>query len=664
VATGLSHRRGLAAIAIAIGGLVGPVSADGDGPSVARKWQELLLDSIRRDFGRPTIHARNLFHLSVAMWDAWATYDARATPWISTERHEAKVADAARREAISHAAYRLLRNRFANSPGFATMAPRYDALMLELGCDPSDASVVGDAPAAVGNRIGNALISFGLADGSNQAGDYANLVYQPVNPPLIVAIPGNPWAIDVRRYQPLALQYFVDQNGFPIPGGFPPFLSAEWGRVSPFALGAADRVERFRDGVTWNVYHDPGPPPALGGTGDAAWRGGHEMVAMWSSHLDPADGVLWDISPASMGNIEPPDPAHPKGFYREELGGNAGLGYDVNPVTGLPYATQLVPRGDYARVLAEFWADGPSSETPPGHWFSILNKVMDHPLASRRIGGTGRELDPLEYDVKAYLALGGAMHDTAVSVWSVKGWYETSRPISAIRWMCMRGQSSNPKLPGYHPDGIRLRPGFIEVITPATTGSGGRHAELKGYEGMIAVRAWRGPNAITDPATQVGGRLGARRRLVAVPAADVRHAALRRLHVGPQRLQPGRGEGARGAHRKPVLPRRARRVRGGPERVPGLRGRPERRPDAPVRELRRRGRPERPEPDLGRHPPAVRRPALAVDRRPDRSGGLRAGPRALERVRMPGRSRRRPRGGRGRPRHRARLVGEPRGGRS
>jgi len=95
VATGLSHRRGLAAIAIAIGGLVGPVSADGDGPSVARKWQELLLDSIRRDFGRPTIHARNLFHLSVAMWDAWATYDARATPWISTERHQVKVADAA-----------------------------------------------------------------------------------------------------------------------------------------------------------------------------------------------------------------------------------------------------------------------------------------------------------------------------------------------------------------------------------------------------------------------------------------------------------------------------------------------------------------------------------------------------------------------------------------
>ena len=497
--------RGGLAIVTGFGLAVASARADGHDPSIARRWMELTLESIRNDFGRPTIHARNLFHVSVAMWDAWAAFDDRALPWISVERLDAKDRDAARREAISHAAYRVLRNRFANSPGFPTMSPRYDALMLEFGFDPTDASVAGDSPAATGNRIGNAVVAFGLADGSNQAGDYANLVYQPVNPPLIVAIPGNPWAIDVRRYQPLTLQYFVDQNGFPIPGGFPPFLSAEWGRVSPFALGPADRVERVRDGATWNVYHDPGPPPSLGGAGDAAWRGGHEMVAMWSSHLDPADGVVWDISPASMGNIEPPDPANPKGFYREALGGNAGTGYDVNPVTGLPYAKQLVPRGDYARVLAEFWADGPSSETPPGHWFSILNKVLDHPLANRRLGGAGPELDPLEYDVKAYLALGGAMHDTAVSVWSVKGWYETSRPISAIRWMCMRGQSSNPKLPGYHPDGIRLRPGFIELITPATTGTGGRHAELKGYEGMIAVRAWRGPNAITNPATQVAG---------------------------------------------------------------------------------------------------------------------------------------------------------------
>ena len=40
--------------------------------SVARLWNEQALEAIRRDYARPTIHARNLYHLSVAMWDAWA----------------------------------------------------------------------------------------------------------------------------------------------------------------------------------------------------------------------------------------------------------------------------------------------------------------------------------------------------------------------------------------------------------------------------------------------------------------------------------------------------------------------------------------------------------------------------------------------------------------
>ncbi len=48
-------------------------SAD-PGKSVARLWDEALLDAIRRDFPAPTVHARNLYHASAAMWDAWAAY--------------------------------------------------------------------------------------------------------------------------------------------------------------------------------------------------------------------------------------------------------------------------------------------------------------------------------------------------------------------------------------------------------------------------------------------------------------------------------------------------------------------------------------------------------------------------------------------------------------
>lgn len=39
--------------------------------SVARRWDEALLGAIRRALPNPPLHARNLFHMSVAMWDSW-----------------------------------------------------------------------------------------------------------------------------------------------------------------------------------------------------------------------------------------------------------------------------------------------------------------------------------------------------------------------------------------------------------------------------------------------------------------------------------------------------------------------------------------------------------------------------------------------------------------
>ncbi|MGD1946160.1 MAG: hypothetical protein ACFB0A_07875, partial [Croceivirga sp.] len=43
--------------------------------SLARQWNELVLESIRSDFARPTVHARNLFHSSLIMYDSWALFD-------------------------------------------------------------------------------------------------------------------------------------------------------------------------------------------------------------------------------------------------------------------------------------------------------------------------------------------------------------------------------------------------------------------------------------------------------------------------------------------------------------------------------------------------------------------------------------------------------------
>ena len=463
--------------------------------SPARVWNDELLEAIRRDLARPTVHARNLFHVSAAMWDAWAAYDDEARGWLVNESLATSDPAADRAEAVSYAAFRLLTHRFATSPGAGPSLAAFETQLQNLGYDPAITTTDGDSPAALGNRIAQAYIQFGLGDGANEAGAYENLHYSPVNAPLIPAVPGNPTLTDPNRWQPLALDFFIDQSGNPIPGGSPEFLSPEWGRVTPFSLTAADLTIYQRDGEQYWVYHDPGPPPMYGTSGETAYKTGFEQVALWSRLLDPAQGQMIDISPASLGN--------------NSLGSNDGGGYAANPITGLPYAPQIVPAGDYYRVLAEFWADGPDSETPPGHWFTLANYVSDHPQVVKQIAGDGPVLDDFEWDVKLYFTLGGAMHDVAIAAWGVKGWYDYIRPVSAIRFLADLGQSSDPSGPSYHPGGIQLYPDAIEVVTAASIQPGERHEHLAGpgnaNVGKIAVYAWRGPDYIADPATDTAG---------------------------------------------------------------------------------------------------------------------------------------------------------------
>jgi len=467
--------------------------------SVARQWNEELLEAIRNDLARPTIHARNLFHVSLAMWDAWAAYDDVARPWLTGESATDDDIQAAREETVSYAAYRVLKARFANSPGAATSLASFDARMDALGYDRNYQGTVGNSPAALGNRIGIQVLAFGLSDGANEAGNYENLYYEPFNPPIVPDLPGNPDIVDPNRWQPIALDFFVDQGGNVILGGYPDFLNPEWGIVTAFSLSQDDLTIYQRDGFDYWVYHDPGPPPAFGI--DAYYHWGFEQVVMWSSHLDPSDGVMIDVSPASIGNAPLPAPGDYEAFYDRINGGDWSAGHDINPATGQPYQPQIVPRGDYTRILAEFWADGPDSETPPGHWFTILNYVSDHPRFEKRLGGVGPIVDDLEWDVKAYLALGGAMHDVAISAWGAKGWYDYIRPISAIRYLCDLGQSTDPLADSYHVNGINLHPGLIELVTPDSSAVGQRHEHLAAHVGKIAVKAWRGPDYIADPDT-------------------------------------------------------------------------------------------------------------------------------------------------------------------
>lgn len=489
--------------------------------SAARKWNNLILEAIRNDYARPTVHARNLYHHSIICYDAWAAYNpSKSTYYLGKTHYGFTIpfdsisipgnVELARNTAISYASYRFIQNRYANSPDYNATLALANQLMNEYGLDPSYTSTdyQNEGPAALGNYLAQQIQLYGLTDGSNESNDFANTFYAQMNPPLEMSSAGNPDIQDPNHWQPLKLDVLIDQSGNLITTT-QPHLSPEWGNVNPFALDTASANQITRDGMTFNVYFDSLHPAFLDVGDSSAWdsfyKWNHTLVSVWQSHLDPDDGVMWDISPASRGNNtwypNPMDSLSYPMFYDLTNGGDPGTGYALNPITGLPYTPQIVHRADYARVLAEFWADGIDSETPPGHWFEIYHYVTDQPTFVRQWNGTGPILDPLEFDVKAQLALGGTMHDAAIAAWGLKGFYDYLRPVSAIRYMADQGQSSDTNELNYNPNGIPLLPGFVEVVQLGDTLAGQWNEHL----GKIKLYTWRGHEYINDPQVDVAG---------------------------------------------------------------------------------------------------------------------------------------------------------------
>ena len=481
--------------------------------TVARQWNEALLDAIRIDFPAPTVHSRNLYHLSAAMYDVWAAYDEASTGVFVREKFTDPIdITAARNEAISYAAYRILSDRYQLAVDPEASQARFDAVMDSLGYDRSITTTVGDSPAAFGNRVANSILSRTIDDGSNEANAYVdNTGYVPVNEAMVVDHPSvtgpeNMALADPNQWQPLYVTSAFTQNGLE-GSNLQEYIGPHWGSVTTFAMG--------RDGggpTSWHAI-DPGAPPQLGGAETDLFRDYAVSVIRYSNRLDPNQGAgaeYINISPSVAGN--------------RPLGTHTDVGYAVNPVTGMPYADNRVKRADYGRVLAEFWADGPDSETPPGHWNVLANQVTDSPLLEKRIGGTGPIVDDLEWDVKMYLSLNGATHDAAVGAWGVKREYNYVRPITMIRYMGSLGQSSDPSdTDTYHPLGLPLEEGVIELITAESIADGGKHRNVylnanrlsngiflpdfyyseEELVGELALNVWN--HEPPDPETQVSG---------------------------------------------------------------------------------------------------------------------------------------------------------------
>ena len=78
---------------------------------------------------------------------------------------------------------------------------------------------------------------------------------------------------------------------------------------------------------------------------------------------------------------------------------------------------------DAEKATAEYFADGPSSEFPPGHWCLFAQFV------------SRRDAHSIDADVKMFFALGNALLDASIAAWDAKRTYDSVRPITAIHFL-------------------------------------------------------------------------------------------------------------------------------------------------------------------------------------------------------------------------------------
>jgi hypothetical protein len=101
-----------------------------------------------------------------------------------------------------------------------------------------------------------------------------------------------------------------------------------------------------------------------------------------------------------------------------------GTGYEQQAQEVINYSANLT---DEQKAIVEYWADGPGTEQPPGHWALFAQWV------SRRDSHT------VDDDVKMFFALTNALLDVSIAVWDCKRAFDYVRPITAIRFL-MAGQ--------------------------------------------------------------------------------------------------------------------------------------------------------------------------------------------------------------------------------
>jgi hypothetical protein len=425
--------------------------------SVVSDWNAATLAEVRLSKSLrngPPIVARALAIAHTCMYDAWAAYDdvAVGTTDIggSRRRPPEERTDENKAKAISFAAYRCLGNLYPDGslpPSLAQPSVRLNAMLVSLGysldetCGSDDECRGADltTAAGMGNIAAQAVIDARRNDGSNQYGDLP-----PAPCPVLT-----PWpqpcpavAYGQTSLSPGRTGAYSDYMA----DGYTPYvpLNPLMGYCNPLV-----EVCERQDIVDPNQWQ-----PLI-------FINGQECLDSGSGTEETCPGIQCFIAPhwervtpfaltsASQFDdamtIPPPDFLKNSGRYQN----------DVNDM--IQFSRSLNTR---RKLIVEYWADGPSSELPPGHWGLFAQFVSQ------------RDNHTIDQDAKMFFAMHNASFDAGIVAWHIKRKYNGVRPITAVRF-AKQGQTINAwggpgqpieQIPGekwspYNP-GTNLTPSF------------------------------------------------------------------------------------------------------------------------------------------------------------------------------------------------------------
>ena len=390
--------------------------------TVVSDWNVAALAEVRLSRALrngPPIVARALAIAHTCMYDAWAAYDDVAVgttdPGGTRRRPAIEHTDENKAKAISFAAYSCLRNLYPDGslpPPLAQPSVRLRAMLVSLGydlreaCGPNDKCRGGDLAAVIGNLAAQAVIDARRHDGSNQYGDL---------PP--APCPVSPWP------QPCAAGAYGQTSGDPArtgpysdykADGYMPYVPVNplMGYCNP--LVAVCERQDIEDPNHWQ--------PLIFSNGQACLDSGagtEETCAGIQTFIAPH----WErVTPFALTSasqfddvmtIPPPDYLKTPGRYQD----------DVSDM--IQFSRSLNTR---RKLIVEYWADGPSSELPPGHWGVFAQFVSQ------------RDDHTLDQDAKMFFAMHNASFDAGIVAWHIKRKYNGVRPITAVRFS-KRGQT-------------------------------------------------------------------------------------------------------------------------------------------------------------------------------------------------------------------------------